>query len=316
VTIRIRDPDPPAFTVRLPEGNVTAMSGEPVDVSATVENAGEATGTGTVALRVDADGNGRLETDETRASRTVTLNAGANTTVAFANASLAGLAARNYTYGVVTGDDAATATVTVGEDGLVAGSVSVEDVTLSPAVIEANSTNDHTLTVDVPNVSDDGNADAFAVTVADGTLESATVSAVDASGTDVSLSGDPDVNATRVSFDVSPNSSATARDLTVTATVTVAAPAVSNATDVAIRIDVSDSSNGRASANATLTVQPADGADSPLDLVGQDGEVSFSEVIGVADSFNGDGTYTQDGTTVDVAFPDVLGVIEAFNTAQ
>jgi hypothetical protein len=230
-----------------------------------------------------------------------------------------------------------SATVTVSDEGPVAEQVSIENVTLSPAMVEANTTNEHTLTVGVQNVSDDGNSDTVTFTFPTDTYVSANVSAVDANGDTVTVdgvdgSGDAvavegaDVSGDAVegidgsrdtaTVDVAPDSNATTRDLTVTVNATVAAPSVTNATDAAIRIDVSDSSNGQASANATLTVQPVDGTDSPLDLVQGDDTIGFPEVLGVIEGFNGDGTYSQDGRTVQVSFPEVLGVIEAFNARQ
>jgi archaellum component FlaG (FlaF/FlaG flagellin family) len=207
-----------------------------------------------------------------------------------------------------------TATVTVEEDQPAAGQVSISNVTLSPAMVDSNTTNEHTLTFDVSNVSDDGSADTLTLTFPDGTLvSSGSISAVDANGDAVALNPGTVDNDT-VTVDFVPNTNATTLDITVTVeNATVAAPSVTNATDVSIGVDWEDSANGNASASATLTVQPVDQADSPLDLVQQDGSVSFPEVLGVIEGFNGDGTYSQDGQSVQVSFPDVLSVIEAFN---
>jgi hypothetical protein len=315
-TIRIRERS--EFVVRLEGTNRSTEAGEPVTVSATVENVGGVGGTQTADLRIDADGNGRLEADETRRNRTVTLNASANATVGFENVSTAGLSAGTYTYGVVTGTDAATGTIRVVADGPAAGQVSVEDVTLSPAMVDANATNDHTLTVDVPNVSDDGDTDTLTVTVADGTLDRANVSVVDTDGDAIPVE-ESDVSDETVTVDLAPDSNATARDLTVTANVTVTTPDVANTTATEVSVEVADSSNGQASAAAVLTVQPVDdrGPSNPvLELVERDGSVDFLEVLGVIEAFNGDGTYTQNGTTVEVGFRDVLGVLQRFNANQ
>jgi hypothetical protein len=201
-----------------------------------------------------------------------------------------------------------------------AGPVRLSNVSLGPAVVEANATTDHTLTADVSNVSADGETDAFAVTVSNGTFEGVNgVSAVDASGADVSLSDGPDANGTDVVFGVSPDGNATTRDLTVTANVTVTAPDVTNATGAELTITVADSTTGGDSATVTLTVRPAEEgepANPALELVQADGVIRFTEVLGVIEASNRDGTYTQDGRTVPVGFRDALGVIEAFDADQ
>jgi PKD repeat protein len=214
--------------------------------------------------------------------------------------------------------DSATVTVADDEnDQQPAGPVRLSNVSLGPAVVEANATTDHALTFEVLNVSADGEADAFAVTVSDGTFESVTgVSVVDTSGADVPLSGGPDVNGAEMTFGVAPEGNATVRDLTVTANVTIAVPDVTNATGAELTITVADSTAGGNSATVTLTVRPAEEgepANPALNLVEADGTVGFTEVLGVVEAFNGDGTYTQDGETVAVGFRDALGVVEAFN---
>jgi PGF-CTERM protein len=105
-----------AVAVRAPAFDVTGASasrtdpavGDATTVTATVENVGTAAGTHTVELRVD---------DETRATRTVTLDAGASTTVSF----------------TVAPD--ATGTYALRVDGASAGPVTVEeaDPTATPA---------------------------------------------------------------------------------------------------------------------------------------------------------------------------------------
>jgi hypothetical protein len=99
----------------------------------------------------------------------------------------------------------------------------------------------------------------------------------------------------------------------------VTTPDVANTTATEVSVEVADSSNGQASAAAVLTVQPVDdrGPSNPvLELVERDGSVDFLEVLGVIEAFNGDGTYTQNGTTVEVGFRDVLGVLQRFNANQ
>jgi hypothetical protein len=65
----------------------------------------------------------------------------------------------------------------------------------------------------------------------------------------------------------------------------------------------------------TITIDVA-APESPLELVQQDGNIGFQEVLGVIQGFNADQTYTQDGQTVTVGFQDVLEVIQEFNAQQ
>jgi len=137
------------------------------------------------------------------------------------------------------------------------GNVTLANVSLEPSEVATNTTNEHTLTFDALGVSDDGDTDTFDLAFPEGTLNNAgSVSVVDANDSDVSLSGGPDVSGDNVTFDISPDSNATTRDVTVTANVTVDAPATNTTAD--ITIDVVDSSTGEDSAAATLTVVEAD----------------------------------------------------------
>jgi len=190
--------------------------------------------------------------------------------------------------------------------------VQLANVNLDPSSVSANTTNDHDLTFDAVNVSDDGNTDSFTVTIPSAaTLESAnSVSVVDANGTDVSLSGGPDVSGNEITFDVAPDSSADTRTLSVTANVTVAAPDVENETTADITVDVSDSNNGQDSADVTLTVAPADAdPEDPLDRFDTNGEpgIQSGEVLNAISAFNEGEEGVEAG--------DVLDVISAFNEA-
>jgi hypothetical protein len=114
VTIRAAAPGAANFTVSnvSPDGvNVTA--GDNVTVTADVENVGDAAGTQTVEFRLDTDQNGTLESDETVESAEVSLDAGNSTTVTFENVSTDDLSAGDYTHGVFSANDSATATITV-----------------------------------------------------------------------------------------------------------------------------------------------------------------------------------------------------------
>ncbi|WP_241964320.1 BGTF surface domain-containing protein [Halorubrum sp. 48-1-W] len=87
--------------------DVTVTQGDAIDVSATVENTGEATATQTVEFQVDGD---------VVADQDVELEGGEDTTVEFTDIDTSGLDAGDYEHGVFTDDDSQTATLTVEED--------------------------------------------------------------------------------------------------------------------------------------------------------------------------------------------------------
>ncbi|QPV65014.1 carboxypeptidase regulatory-like domain-containing protein [Halosimplex litoreum] len=155
------------------------------------------------------------------------------------------------------------------------GAVMLDNVNLDPSTVDANTTNEHMLTFDAMNVSDDGDTDTFTVTIPDAaTLDSAnSVSVTDADGENVSLSGGPDVSGNVITFSVAPDSSAEFRDLTVEANVTVSAPDVANTTTADLSVEVSDSDNGDDSVTATLTVEAVTD-DTPEDAVYEPGSAA------------------------------------------
>jgi hypothetical protein len=196
--------------------------------------------------------------------------------------------------------DVRSARVTVAESAspspAPAANVSLANVVLSPDNATANTTNDHTLTFDAMNVSDDGNTDTFTVTVpSTAQLESAnSVIVTDAAGDTVALSGGPDTSGNEVTFSVAPDSSADVRDLTVEANVTVTAPDAASTTTADITVDVSDSSNGQDSTTVTLTVEPAapDGPDVPgvsadvsAAVAGDDGSIGRQDVLDMVSGY-------------------------------
>ncbi|PSQ26684.1 hypothetical protein BRD03_09345 [Halobacteriales archaeon QS_9_68_17] len=84
-----------------------SLAGEPGDrfaVEATVTNTGESAGTGEISLRIDG---------ETRENRTVGLDPGGKTGVAFEDATIPDLDPGAYAYGVYSGDDRTISTLTV-----------------------------------------------------------------------------------------------------------------------------------------------------------------------------------------------------------
>ena len=149
-------------------------------------------------------------------------------------------------------------TVTVNEV-VEPGAVELTNVDLTPNEVDANTTNDHTLTFDAVNVSDDNSTDSFTVTVPEAaTLDDANnVNVTDADGETVAVEG-LDVSGNEITFDVNPDTDATNRDLTVEADITVSAPDVAETTEAEITIGVEDSDDTSDSAAATLTVVPED----------------------------------------------------------
>jgi hypothetical protein len=189
---------------------------------------------------------------------------------------------------------------------------------LSPDNATANTTNDHTLTFDAMNVSDDGNTDTFTVTVpSTAQLESANSATVtDANGSTVQVEG-LGTSGNVVTIDVAPDSSADVRDLTVEANVTVTAPDVANTTTADLTVDVNDSSNGQDSANVTLTVEPA-GPDTPdvpgvsenvsAAVSGGDGSFERQDILDMVDAYVGNNPI--DG--VELTREDVIAIVQFY----
>ena len=94
-------------------GGTTSEDG--FDVSVDVTNDGEERGTRLIEFRLDHDGDGRPDADETVTVRYVSLEAGETGTVTFETLDASGLDPGEHTYGVFTGDDSATASVAVEE---------------------------------------------------------------------------------------------------------------------------------------------------------------------------------------------------------
>ncbi|OYR53992.1 HVO_2072 family ArtA-dependent S-layer glycoprotein [Halorubrum halodurans] len=110
-----RDTGSPEFSVSdLNPQDVTVTQGDAIDVSAMIENTGDAAGSQTVEFQVGGN---------TIASEEVELDAGGSQTVEFTGIDTSSLDAGDYEHGVYTDDDSQTATLTVeapdtgGDDG-------------------------------------------------------------------------------------------------------------------------------------------------------------------------------------------------------
>ncbi|WP_254280247.1 CARDB domain-containing protein [Haloarcula marina] len=113
-TITVEEPPEPAnFDVSNLDAPDSAIQGDTIDVSADVTNTGDESGTQTVEFRIDTDGDGQISDESALATEDVTLNGGDSTTVDFTDIDTSGLSPGDYTHGVVSEDDSATATITI-----------------------------------------------------------------------------------------------------------------------------------------------------------------------------------------------------------
>ena len=101
-------PEPAEFAVSgLDPMDVTVTQGDIIDVSATVDNVGEETGTQSIEFRVDGD---------PLADQELELNGGQSEVVTFADIDTSPLEPGDYEHGVFSEDDSQTATLTVEEE--------------------------------------------------------------------------------------------------------------------------------------------------------------------------------------------------------
>jgi hypothetical protein len=91
----------------------TVVRGDAATFSASVSNPGETVASGTVELRLDLDGDGRLDPDEAVATERVTVDAGGSTSVTFSRVRVpADAPLGRVAFGVFTGDAVARGSVT------------------------------------------------------------------------------------------------------------------------------------------------------------------------------------------------------------
>lgn len=101
------------FSVDSIDAPTAVTQGETISVSSEITNEGDQAGTQTVEFRLDTDGNGVIEANESLASQNVSLNPDETTEVTFNDIETPSLKSRNYTYGVFTASDNRTATISV-----------------------------------------------------------------------------------------------------------------------------------------------------------------------------------------------------------
>ena len=146
----------------------------------------------------------------------------------------------------------------------------LEDGTLTPNTVDANTTVTHDLSFDVENVSGDGNTDTISVTLpAVGSITSAnSLNVTDANGSAVAVTSSPslaDANGgtdNQLVFSISPESPD--RDVTVDANFDVAFDDLSQDATGDVTVEAVDSTNGQdTAAVASITVEAADEPPAP-----------------------------------------------------
>lgn len=252
---------------------------------------------------------------------------GASATVVL-NSSEAGTANITATGGGVAGSGSVE--FTADTEPAAPGAVQVANLSVEPNTAESNTTNTHTVTFDVMNVSDDGNTDTFVVDLGDAfandsLVDASVLSVVDADGENISITSSPQFanNGTAVDFSVSPDSDAEFRDLTIEVNATVAAPDVSNTTEAYIAAAAIDSDNGDDVATTTVTVEPANVTTGPevpgvspevsAVIAGDDGVIDADDIRSTVQAyFQNDGDI--DGTTVTA--DDIRAAVEFYFNNQ
>ncbi|QCC47509.1 PKD domain-containing protein [Halobellus limi] len=184
------DPGPADFGVSNLQAPSSATVGDSIDVSAEITNTGDSEGTQSVDFRLDQNDNDDLETNETLDSQNVTLGAGESTTVTFSDIDTSGLEPGEYTHGVATANETATATIEL----TAANEPPTADAGEDQTVVEEAS-----VTLDASDSTDpDDDSLAYAWTQTDGP----NVSLPDSSAADPSFTA-PDVDEeTTLTFEV------------------------------------------------------------------------------------------------------------------
>ena len=107
--------DPADFELSNLQAPTGATQGDAIDVSVAVDNSGEESATKAVEFRVDTDDDGSIADESAVASQDVQVDPGESSTVTFEAIGTSDLEPGTHTHGVVTEDDAETASLTVTE---------------------------------------------------------------------------------------------------------------------------------------------------------------------------------------------------------
>jgi PKD repeat protein len=209
-------PDPANFQVSNLNAPASATQGDNITVSADVTNDGDEEATQTVQFRLDVGDDGFGDAGDVVLSQDVELDPEESTTVEFTDIDTSELAPGDYTHGVVTDDDSATATISINEEP----TASETSVSLSPESSEVVVGEVETYDVVVDNA--DGGVGAYELTVS---LDDSSVASI----TDVELGGGPDAQTQNVTFADDGSSvtvSAALADTSDTGSVTIASVTV------------------------------------------------------------------------------------------
>jgi PGF-pre-PGF domain-containing protein/PGF-CTERM protein len=159
---------PASFSVSNLDAPSTVTRGESVTVTASITNTGGLEGTQDIAFRLDTDGDGTLEDDETLADETVTLDTGATQSVTF-EVPTDSLESGTYLHGVVTDNDTQTAQLEVTEP--TPANFSVTTLSAPTSAVQGENV---TVTVGVTNTGDQAGRQTVDLRVdanSDGTLD-------------------------------------------------------------------------------------------------------------------------------------------------
>lgn len=278
-------PDPASFQVSNLTAPSTATQGEPIEVTATVENTGTEEGTQTVEFEFDGS---------VLADQSVTLAGGASEEVSF-DVDTTGVAAGTYTHGVATDDDSATAQITIEEpstpgDGDLSTTVELVGDDANGQIAAGD-----TVTYDVVVTDAFGGVGAYSLSV---DVSNGTVASVDSGvATDASGEGLTDTTIT----DSSATIEAALLDTNDTGSVSIASVTVvgvgPGTTDVTLNVTALGNESGQSytvesTTDASLEVlelPPVDpgGGDGPDPAVPTDPDDD-----GVFEDINGDGDFT------------------------
>jgi hypothetical protein len=216
VEVTVQEVAPANFQVSNLDAPDSATQGDNITVSADVTNDGDEEATQTVQFRLDVGDDGFGDAGDVVLSQDVELDPEESTTVEFTDIDTSELAPGDYTHGVVTDDDSATATISINEEP----TASETSVSLSPESSEVVVGEVETYDVVVDNA--DGGVGAYELTVS---LDDSSVASI----TDVELGGGPDAQTQNVTFADDGSSvtvSAALADTSDTGSVTIASVTV------------------------------------------------------------------------------------------
>ena len=193
----------PAITATISAAPDRVTAGRALTVTYTATNSGTERGTATLTLRLNNTVVATTETDTIAPGEQTTETLSYQTTIADTGS-------QQITLHSPDGTD--TKTVRIGEP-----QVRLSNVTITPSQV-SGTTQTHTLTAMVRNVSDDGSPDRITMAMPEQVVVDAvgTTTARDAAGESVPVAGATTLENNTLTVSISPDSNATIRDVTVT----------------------------------------------------------------------------------------------------